>query len=264
MITDKEFVTKLIDCAKNYKTLYVMGCFGAPMGFGNNRERYSNNNDYNRNPVRQRMIKNATGDTFGFDCVCLIKGILWGWLGKTDKVYGGATYVSNGVPDVGTEQMIAMCDGVSSNFSNIVAGELVWMNGHVGAYIGDGLVVECSPAWENDVQITCCANVKNVSGYHSRVWTKHGKLPWVKYTGGVVPTPTPQPKPVDDNPYKVLPLLKYGSTGDLVTLLQIQLKIDADGIFGSQTESAVKAYQTSKKLEVDGIVGKNTYKALFG
>jgi hypothetical protein len=26
----KAFVEKLIDIAKNYKTLYVMGCFGAP------------------------------------------------------------------------------------------------------------------------------------------------------------------------------------------------------------------------------------------
>ena len=263
MMTDSVFVKKLIDCAKNYKTLYVMGCFGAPMGYGTNRQRYTNNNDYNKKPVRKQMILNASDDTFGFDCVCLVKGILWGWDGNLNKVYGGASYASNGVPDVGTEQMIAMCDGVTSDFKNIVAGELVWMSGHVGVYIGDGLVVECTPAWENKVQITCCANVGKKTGYYSRVWTKHGKLPWIKYEG-VTPTPTPTPKPVDDNPYKVLPLLRYGSTGDLVTLLQIQLKIDADGIFGTQTENAVKAYQTLKKLEVDGIVGKNTYKALFG
>ena len=27
----KIFVDKLVDIAKNYKTLYVMGCFGAPL-----------------------------------------------------------------------------------------------------------------------------------------------------------------------------------------------------------------------------------------
>ena len=28
-MTNKELVAKCIDIAKNYKTLYVMGCFGA-------------------------------------------------------------------------------------------------------------------------------------------------------------------------------------------------------------------------------------------
>lgn len=30
-----EFVAKLKDVAQNYKTLYVMGCFGAPLTSGN-------------------------------------------------------------------------------------------------------------------------------------------------------------------------------------------------------------------------------------
>lgn len=30
-----EFVAKLKDVAQNYKTLYVMGCFGAPLTGGN-------------------------------------------------------------------------------------------------------------------------------------------------------------------------------------------------------------------------------------
>lgn len=47
------------------------------------------------------MINAASADTFGFDCVCLIKGVLWGWHGDKNAVYGGATYTSNGVPDIG-------------------------------------------------------------------------------------------------------------------------------------------------------------------
>lgn len=260
MMTDKEFVKRLIDCAKNYKTLYVMGCFGAPLGYGNNRDRYTHNNPYNENPTRTKMIQNASGDTFGFDCVCLVKGILWGWDGNLNKVYGGAAYNSNGVPDIGTEGMISVCSGVSENFKNIVAGELVWLSGHVGVYVGDGLVVECTPAWKNKVQITALGNIGKVDGYPSRKWAKHGKLPYIKYTG-ITPTPTPVPT---DNPYSVLPILKVGSTGDLVTLLQIQLKIEADGDFGPITKEAVMKYQSDKKLEVDGIVGKETYKSLFG
>lgn len=37
----------------------------------------------------------------------------------------------------------------------------------------------------------------------------------------------------------------------------------ADGIFGSRTEAAVKAYQSSVGLTADGIIGKNTRKALL-
>ena len=40
-----EFIKKLKDVAKNHKTLYVMGCFEAPMN-AKNKTRYCNNNSY--------------------------------------------------------------------------------------------------------------------------------------------------------------------------------------------------------------------------
>ena len=40
-MTNHELVEKCIDIAKNYKTLYVMGCFGAPMTAAN-KKRYIN------------------------------------------------------------------------------------------------------------------------------------------------------------------------------------------------------------------------------
>ncbi|MDE6149105.1 MAG: glycoside hydrolase family 25 protein [Ruminococcus sp.] len=178
VLTNIEFVKKLKDVATNYKTLYVMGCFGAPMNAAN-KTRYCDNHSYNKQSARTAMIKAATDDTFGFDCVCLIKGILWGWNGDKSKVYGGATYKSNDVPDIGADTMITQCTGVSTNFSNIEVGEAVWMTGHIGVYIGDGLAVECTPAWDNKVQITACNCDK--SGYNRRNWTKHGKLPYIKY-----------------------------------------------------------------------------------
>lgn len=56
-----------------------------------------------------------------------------------------------------------------------------------------------------------------------------------------------------------LPVLKKGSKGVYVNLLQRLLGIDADGIFGSGTLAAVKAYQAKNRLTVDGIVGKQTW-----
>lgn len=175
-----EFVEKLKDIAENYKTLYVMGCFGAPMTEAN-KKRYCTNHVYNTNPTRQRMIKAATADTFGFDCVCLIKGVLWGWNGNKNKVYGGATYNSNGVPDIDANSMINVCKGVTTDFSKIEVGEAVWCTGHIGVYIGNGLAVECSPAWKNKVQITAVRNIGEKAGYSARKWTKHGKLPYIDY-----------------------------------------------------------------------------------
>lgn len=178
--TAAQLAAKAIEVAKKFKTLYVMGCFGAPMT-DKNKQRYTTNHSYNKDATRTKMINAASADTFGFDCVCLIKGLLWGWCGDAGKVYGGATYTSNGVPDIGADQMIKVCSGVSTDFTKIEVGEAVWMEGHIGIYVGDGLAVECTPKWENKVQITACNCSK--SGYNRRNWTKHGKLPYVSYTG---------------------------------------------------------------------------------
>ncbi len=174
----KEFVEKLIDAAKNHKTLYIMGCFGAPMN-DKNKKRYSKNHSYNRKPERTAMIQAAGADVFGFDCVCLIKGILWGWNADKNKTYGGAAYKSNDVPDIGADQMFNACTEQSSDFNKILPGEAVWMSGHIGVYIGGGLAVECSPKWENKVQITACNC--SIAGYNRRNWKKHGKLPYIEY-----------------------------------------------------------------------------------
>lgn len=186
-MTNIELAKKVKDIAQNYKTLYVMGCFGSPMTEAN-KKRYCENHSYNKNPVRQQMIKAATSDTFGFDCVCLIKGVLWGWNGDKNKTYGGATYNTNGVPDIGADQMITKCKNISTDFSKIEVGEAVWCKGHIGVYIGDGLAVECTPSWANKVQITACNCDK--AGYNRRNWTKHGKLPYVEYVKATTTTTT--------------------------------------------------------------------------
>ncbi len=173
-----EFVSRCRGAALDYKTLYVKGCFGAPMTEAN-KARYSANNSYNEG--RADIINAASADTFGFDCVCFVKGILWGWCGDESAAYGGAVYASGGVPDIGTESMIEACSDVSEDFSSIEEGELLWMSGHVGVYLGGGLAAECTPSWSGGVQITAVGNIGEVSGYRSRCWTRHGRLPYVDY-----------------------------------------------------------------------------------
>lgn len=285
-----DLAAMLRDIAENYKTLYVMGCFGAPMNAAN-KKRYTNNHEYNRRADRTKLINAASSDTFGFDCVCLIKGVLWGWCGDTSKNYGGAYYCSNGVPDLGTERMISVCKEVSTDFSDIEVGELLWMKGHVGLYIGSGLAVECTPSWQNKVQITACN--RSVKGYKRRNWTKHGKLPYVDYIQEEKPKVTVsvwdwQKAAVKDG----FSFPEYGCDGDwgaeceavakkavckkrligykYKNLTKIVQRIvgltgdDVDGLFGSATKEAVKAWQKAHGLTADGAVGINTWKAMLG
>jgi lysozyme len=57
-------------------------------------------------------------------------------------------------------------------------------------------------------------------------------------------------------------LLKNGCRGDDVKELQRRLGVGADGVFGANTEAAVKAFQKKKGLGCDGCVGPKTLAAL--
>lgn len=151
--TNTEFVKRLKDCAMNHPTKYQNGAIG--------------------------QYKNGY---FLFDCICLIKSILWGWNGNKNATYGGAKYASNGVPDQTLDWFLNRCSDISTDFKNIEIGEYLWMNGHCGIYIGDGLAVECTPAFLNKVQFTAVGNIGTKKGYGTRSWVKHGKLPYINYS----------------------------------------------------------------------------------
>lgn len=259
-MTNKEFVKKLKDIANNYKTLYVMGCFGAPMTEAN-KTRYINHT-YNKQTSRQKMIKAASADTFGFDCVCLIKGVLWGWNGDRYATYGGAKYTANGVPDISADSMITKCSELSTDFSKIEIGEAVWMSGHIGVYIGDGLAVECSPAWKNGVQITSCNCNKN--GYNRRNWTKHGKLPYIEYIKDTAPQPA---KSKTDSFFPAHGYFKKGDTHENVgkiasfmrkTFPSYTSEKALGNYYGDYLIKAIKEFQKRTGLDPDGCTGPLT------
>lgn len=255
--TGTELAAAVKSVAENYTSLYVLGCFGWPMTQAN-KERVIEEYSYNRNNARAALIRAADEKTFGFDCVNLIKAVLWGWEGDSQQNYGGAVYCANNVPDINADTMFSCCSGASSDFSNILVGEALWMKGHIGIYIGNGLAVECTPKWKNGVQITAVHNIGQKSGYNGRSWTSHGKLPYVRY---------------EDGSFEVrLHLLRKGMKGDDVKALQGMLiargcgcgKTGADGDFGSNTEKALKAFQEKQGLEVDGIAGPESLACLLG
>jgi len=59
-------------------------------------------------------------------------------------------------------------------------------------------------------------------------------------------------------------VLRRGSRGEGVKLMQEALGLGADGIFGPGTERSLKAWQLSQGLEADGVAGAKTLGKLLG
>jgi murein L,D-transpeptidase YcbB/YkuD len=62
--------------------------------------------------------------------------------------------------------------------------------------------------------------------------------------------------------FDAMPILKEGSKGSAVKILQKQLGITADGDFGPNTKKAVITFQTKHGLKAEGVVGPATWNAL--
>lgn len=88
-------------------------------------------------------------------------------------------------------------------------------------------------------------------------------LPFYPTPTGAAPTIT-TPKTTTTPTATSSSLLQVGSKGDQVKAIQTKLGINADGIFGSQTQKAVMDYQRANGLTVDGIVGAQTLAKLNG
>lgn len=255
------FVEKLYSIATTKDTVYAWGMFGSKVTEstvnGKARQYPSWYTEYRLKTVFSPLYgKNPS--VWGFDCIGLIKGVLWGFNDDMGKTYGGAVYASNGVPDLSADAMIGKCSEVSTNFNDIAVGEFLWMKGHCGIYIGNGLAVESSPKWKNGVQVTACNCSKK--GYNSRYWTKHGKLPYIEYSSST--------KEVKTTVSIELSVLRKGSKGEQVKTLQRLLNafgntLAVDGSFGNATFAAVKNYQKKYNLEVDGICGGKTWNSIL-
>lgn len=176
LMTNNEFVESAKNIANNYKTVYANGTVGQLL---------TNDlitNCANRLPkwyteARIQQLRQLVGKGYyAFDCSGLIKGILWGWNNGYFSGYGKNGYP----PDTNESGLLSMCTNVATDFSDIPVGAFLWVKGHCGLYIGNKQAIECTPKWQNKVQITSVANLGNTSG-NSRTWTKWGKLPWVNY-----------------------------------------------------------------------------------
>lgn len=101
------------------------------------------------------------------DCVGLIKGYSW-FDPQTQTIH----YASNGMPDTGANSMFkrALEKGPIDTIPEI-PGLLVWMEGHVGIYIGSGEVIEARGVYHGVVR----------TKLSERKWEAWAKIKYITY-----------------------------------------------------------------------------------
>lgn len=215
VMDNRQFVETCCKLAQSELTVYAKGMYGKKLtkAIINDKARQYPQ-WYNADKV---VSLNTKIGYYGFDCVCMIKGILWGW--------ENVKYGTNGVSDMAANSIIAKTysEGISTDFTKIEKGEIVWKDGHVGVYIGDGIVVECTNTYKDGVQFSALANVKAPNKtYTTRChgkyttkqvrWEKHAKLKYIDYKYLEAEKPVVESKPVvepvvESNP--VVEISKY-------------------------------------------------------
>jgi peptidoglycan hydrolase-like protein with peptidoglycan-binding domain len=78
------------------------------------------------------------------------------------------------------------------------------------------------------------------------------------YWGFRVPVATAQPMEAQPSPWRLLEYAEPLMTGDDVAAAQRLLGVSVDGIFGRQTQAAVRSFQQLHGLPADGIIGPAT------
>lgn len=128
------------------------------------------------------------------DCVNLYKAILNGYdVNKTTIGYCQRDLSNTG--DCTEAELLAQCTDVSQDFQTLIAPEILYMKGHIGAYIGetsiDGIVynvIECTGSWGGGILYSWVdpdgTRRRSKGGAKNGRWTHHGvPSKWVSYPG---------------------------------------------------------------------------------
>lgn len=196
------------------------------------------------------------------DCIGLIKGYLMNpTIDEKGYVKSPLTVSKyNSKYDISANMLEAKAKekGPISSIPEI-PGIIVWKSGHVGVYIGKGLVIEERGHTYGTVKTKLT----------DRPWTKWLKHPDITYI-------TETPKPAEGKCMVELDILKKGSKGRSVKSWQILMnglgfrdkngnKLEEDGSFGGKTEYATNGFKRYYGLTIDGIVDSKTWtKAIEG
>lgn len=252
--TNKGLVEYSKKClALGNESIYLYGSYGNTLteAFINQKVK-----QYAYNVSRQTIYKNclkSSGTEYAFDCVGLIKSYLWGG-------YGNVKYNSKQDKSANGMYNAATVKGKMSTMPE-TEGLLVHMSGHIGVYIGNGYVIECTPSKTFAKQDHKGGGICKTK-LTDRKWTGWCECPYITYENK-------DTKKGYSGTFPSLGLKGYLSKGDKGTQVKrlqeflnwcIDAKLDVDGSFGPATLKAVKKYQETYKLEVDGYFGPASLK----
>lgn len=220
------------------------------------------------------------GARFWADCVNLYKALLNG-RDIHNPVTGSFQRDLSNTGDVTEWGLLSQCSDISTDFGKL-GNEFrcLYKPGHFGGYLGEeweepgqGIVncVESTPAWEDGIQFSYVD--KNGGRYWCKggsqagSWTHHGKPDaFIDYAAKEETKEETDKKTIIVG---ALPVIKSGSTGEVVKVLQTILKAlgyytgTVDGSSGPMTVAAMKAYQKAEGMYQDGIFGPKSWGRLL-
>lgn len=223
-----EYAKKCLALGDN--SVYVYGSFGNKLTTSFCNSKYKQYPKINTATRTAKYKKLCDGKHYGFDCVGLIKSYYWGGYGKTK--YNAKTDVSaNGMYNR------AKVKGKISTMPE-KEGLLVQMDGHIGIYIGNGYVIECT------ISTKCAKQSHGLGGVcktklGNRKWLHWLECPYIDYTTKVEEKPKEEPKTTTTKYYK-----KYtGKSNSIVDALK-SIKVDSSFSYRKKIAKAnnIKAY----------------------
>lgn len=252
-----EYAKKCLALGDN--SVYVYGSYGNKLttSFVDSKYRqYPNVNTTSRTNTYKKL---CDGQHYGFDCVGLIKSYYWGGYGNV-KYNGNSDVSANGMYDRAKKK------GPINTMDKSKIGLLVQMNGHIGIYIGNDEVIECTISTYFAKQSHKMGGVCKTK-LSDRKWVHWCECPYISYEDTPAPTPTPTPTP---QPKSFFPAKGYWTYGDnhdnigkmasfMYHVFPVYTKKEALGNwFGPNLTRSIKEFQRRTGLEPDGSVGPLT------
>lgn len=144
-----------MEISLNSNTVYAVGGFGASLDFEKNLTRYTKSG-YNKEHADEIRAAAAKGNCFAFDCICWLKSVgWWDWYGDPSKLYGGAVYKKNGMPDCSVHAMIRdYCSDhttIKSTTKDVPFLAFLYMTdwSHIAVSLSNGIAMEATRYGKN-------------------------------------------------------------------------------------------------------------------